>query len=172
MKMKTTFLLLLAALLLVGACATAQPNGQTRAIQNPNEGVQTQPGGQPPTQVVVEQPPGPQQPGQQPPAENTTAQQPGANPQVKEFIVVARRFSFDPAVIRVQQGDTVKITASSADVAHGLAIPDFNVNLRLEPGAQPQTATFVADKKGTFTFYCDVYCGAGHTEMKGQLIVE
>jgi cytochrome c oxidase subunit 2 len=153
--------LLLAAMLLVGACATAQPNGQTRTIQNPNEGVQTQPGGQPP-QVVVEQPP----------AENTTAQQPGANPQVKEFTVVARRFSFDPAVITVQQGDTVRITASSADVVHGLALPDFNVNLRLEPGAQPQTATFVADKKGTFTFYCNVYCGAGHTDMKGQLIVE
>jgi cytochrome c oxidase subunit 2 len=27
------------------------------------------------------------------------------------------------------------------------------------------------DKSGTFTFLCDVFCGTGHEEMSGTLIV-
>lgn len=31
---------------------------------------------------------------------------------------------------------------------------------------------FVADKSGTFPFYCNVFCGGGHKEMQGKLIVK
>jgi cytochrome c oxidase subunit 2 len=33
------------------------------------------------------------------------------------------------------------------------------------------TVEFVADKAGTFTFSCSVYCGKGHRGMKGELVV-
>ncbi|HXD51403.1 MAG TPA: cytochrome c oxidase subunit II, partial [Burkholderiales bacterium] len=29
----------------------------------------------------------------------------------------------------------------------------------------------VPDKTGTFVFLCDVFCGTGHEEMNGKLIV-
>ena len=73
--------------------------------------------------------------------------------------------------IKVNEGDTVKLTITSIDVAHGFAITAFGVNSRLNPG-QTTTVEFVADKKGTFTFFCSVKCGTGHPGMKGTLIVE
>ncbi|PJA85876.1 MAG: hypothetical protein CO143_00630 [Candidatus Moranbacteria bacterium CG_4_9_14_3_um_filter_45_14] len=32
--------------------------------------------------------------------------------------------------------------------------------------------TFKATKKGTFEFFCSVYCGEGHMEMRGKIIIE
>jgi cytochrome c oxidase subunit 2 len=40
----------------------------------------------------------------------------------------------------------------------------------IEPGSS-KTVTFVADKAGTFKFFCNVPCGEGHREMTGQLVV-
>ena len=91
--------------------------------------------------------------------------------EVKEFKVTAKQWSFDPAEIRVKQGDKVKLTITSVDVTHGFAIPDFKVNQRLEPG-KTETVEFTADKKGTFSFFCNVQCGSGHGSMRGKLIVE
>lgn len=90
--------------------------------------------------------------------------------ELKEFRVEAFQFGFDPEVIEVNQGDRVRIIALSRDVPHGLSIPEFDVNLYLN-GLQEQTAEFVADKKGTFSFSCSVPCGSGHGSMNGQLIV-
>lgn len=90
--------------------------------------------------------------------------------ETKEFTIEAFRFSFNPSTIEVNQGDKVKITAYSKDVPHGLSIPGYGVNLYLD-GLKEQTAEFIADKKGTFRFYCSVPCGSGHSTMGGQLIV-
>src|SRR6185295_15264566 len=92
-------------------------------------------------------------------------------PAVKEFTVTAKDWEFAPAVITVNKGDTVRLKATSLDKTHGLAIPDFNVNARLEPG-KTQTVEFVADKAGTFSYVCSVFCGEGHSRMKGTLIVK
>lgn len=89
---------------------------------------------------------------------------------VKEFKVEAFQFEFSPSTIEVNQGDVVRIIASSRDVPHGLAIPEFGVNMYLD-GLKEQTVEFVADKKGTFPFSCSVSCGIGHGSMRGQLIV-
>lgn len=96
---------------------------------------------------------------------------PDAQPQAKQFTMTARQWEFDPEVIRVNKGDTVRLLVKSIDVAHGFALPDFGVNERLSPG-QTVEVEFVADKAGTFTFFCSVQCGAGHSSMNGQLIVE
>ena len=58
----------------------------------------------------------------------------------------------------------VRIIAESQDVTHGFAISEFNVNAVIED--------FVANKKGEYDFVCSVYCGVGHSHMKGKLIVE
>jgi cytochrome c oxidase subunit 2 len=91
--------------------------------------------------------------------------------QVKEFNLIARKWSFEPSVISVKQGDRVKLIITSVDVTHGLALPEFNINTVLAPNTAVEVE-FVADKKGTFTFFCSVPCGAGHSNMNGRLIVE
>lgn len=90
---------------------------------------------------------------------------------LREVKLTAKQFSFSPAEIRVKQGERVRLVVTSEDVSHGIAIPAFNVNLTLEP-SKTGTAEFVADKKGSFPFFCNVFCGSGHGGMKGTLIVE
>lgn len=90
---------------------------------------------------------------------------------LKEFTLRAFQFAFDPAQIKVKKGDRVRITITSEDVEHGFAIREYGINKRLVPG-NPVVVEFTADKAGTFTIYCSVYCGPGHGGMRGKLIVE
>jgi len=91
--------------------------------------------------------------------------------QVKEFTMTAKQFEFVPGKITVNTGDTVILHITSTDVTHGIAIPQFGVNQRL-PVGEEKTVKFVADKKGTYNFYCSVYCGPGHRSMIGELVVQ
>lgn len=91
--------------------------------------------------------------------------------QFKTISVVAKQWSFDPDPIRVNYGDVVRLEITSADVSHGFALADFNINETIEPG-QTTIIEFIADKKGTFGFSCSIPCGRDHGQMRGQLIVE
>jgi len=85
--------------------------------------------------------------------------------------VKASRYKFDPDPIVVKLGEKVRFEITSADVTHGLAIADFQVNISVLAG-ETKTAEFVADKKGSFHMHCSVYCGPGHSHMHGTLIVQ
>lgn len=89
----------------------------------------------------------------------------------KEFIVTAKQWSFTPTVIKAKKGDTIVLKLKSTDVTHGMFIPDFNINETMEPGVM-KTIEFLADKSGTFTYSCNIPCGAGHKAMSGKLIIE
>jgi len=91
--------------------------------------------------------------------------------QTKEFTMTARQWSFDPSQINVDLGDEVVIHIKSVDVTHGFGLPDFGINENLEPGKEV-IVKFLADKKGEFSFICSVYCGTGHSGMRGTLIVK
>ena len=84
---------------------------------------------------------------------------------VREFNINASRFTFNPTIIKVKEGDRVKIKIQNTDTKHGISIPDFNVR-------GEESVEFIATKKGNYTFYCGMYCGSGHPEMQGTFIVE
>ena len=90
---------------------------------------------------------------------------------VKEFKITAKRFQFEPSTIEVSKGDRVRLLVTSTDVPHGISITEYGINERLDPGT-PKTIEFTADKEGTFTAFCSVFCGSGHSGMKGRLIVK
>ncbi|OGJ46947.1 hypothetical protein A2272_00455 [Candidatus Peregrinibacteria bacterium RIFOXYA12_FULL_33_12] len=92
-------------------------------------------------------------------------------PNVKEFVMTTQQWQFNPSQITVNQGDLVKLRITTLDVKHSIAIPDFNINKDLNPGEET-VVEFTADKPGTFTFYCSIYCGEGHKDMKGILVVQ
>ncbi len=94
-----------------------------------------------------------------------------ASGSVKEFTVEATSWDFSPSTITVNEGDTVKITLISKDAAHGIGINDFGFDLKVGAG-EAKTGQFVASKKGAYTFRCNVFCGDGHTEMTGTLVVD
>lgn len=90
---------------------------------------------------------------------------------VKEFKMTAKQFAFTPDTIEVNKGDKVRLVITSMDVPHGFSIPEYGINERLNPG-KPATIEFTADKEGTFTTFCSVFCGSGHSNMKGKIVVK
>jgi plastocyanin len=89
----------------------------------------------------------------------------------KTFAVSGNNFAFDVKEMRVKQGDTVKVTFTNTSGTHDFVLDDFNVaTAKLAAGAS-ETVTFVANKKGSFEYYCSV---GNHRAMgmKGTLIVE
>jgi len=85
--------------------------------------------------------------------------------------VHARRFAYEPNIIRVQQGQSVQLRLISEDVRHGLYLDGYALRTQASPG-QEGTLKFVADRTGRFPFRCSVTCGEFHPYMIGYLVVE
>ncbi len=88
-----------------------------------------------------------------------------------EIKVTARRFEFDPRTITVQKDQPVRLVITSADVDHGFAIKEFNLSVKIA-AKKTKIVEFTPDRAGRFRFYCTVYCGDGHEDMLGELVVE
>jgi cytochrome c oxidase subunit 2 len=84
--------------------------------------------------------------------------------------IVAKKFVFIPAEIRLKQGETVTLQFTAPEVPMGFNLPDFNLRADIIPG-RVASLHLTPDKTGTFTFLCDVFCGSGHEDMSGTLIV-
>jgi heme/copper-type cytochrome/quinol oxidase subunit 2 len=89
---------------------------------------------------------------------------------VRVVKVEAKKYEFVPKQIVVRLGEQVRLEVTSTDVTHGLAIPEYKIDRKLEPG-KAEMITFTADKAGSFAFDCSVFCGLGHGEMEGRLEV-
>jgi len=90
---------------------------------------------------------------------------------IKEIELEAYQFGFSPETITVKEGDIVKLKVTSRDVPHGVYIKEYGINQTVEKGQQKEV-DFIADKTGEFDILCSVYCGSGHHQMQGKLIVE
>jgi len=87
--------------------------------------------------------------------------------------IVAERFSFVPSVIRLEQGEVVELRIRSLDTNHGFRIRDAGVNVIVpKRGRGDARILFRAQKKGVFPFDCSKACGAGHTIMRGRIVVK
>ncbi|MCL4384599.1 cupredoxin domain-containing protein [Patescibacteria group bacterium] len=81
---------------------------------------------------------------------------PATTGMVRKFTIAASNYQFTPNQITVNHGDTVQITLNGAGGPHGFAIDEFNVQSQLVSDGQNDTISFVADKPGTYQFYCPV----------------
>jgi cytochrome c oxidase subunit 2 len=93
---------------------------------------------------------------------------PGESGEIK---MTAKKYEFDPHVIQVKKGDHVKLVITAVDHDHGFKLEAFKIDQKLKKG-EATTVEFTADQAGTFPFACSHFCGRGHREMKGELIVE
>jgi nitrous-oxide reductase len=96
-------------------------------------------------------------------------------PGVVEVWMNVVRSHFTPDIIKAKVGDRIIIhltnSEQTADATHGFAVPTRNVMVSLDPG-ETTTVEFMANKAGSFSFYCTEFCSALHLEMQGWLIVE
>ena len=103
------------------------------------------------------------------PAAGLLALAAGAQSQA-ELRMVARKFVFEPATLRVRVGTPVVLHLSAPEVPMGFSLPDLNVRADIVPG-RDAVVRFTPDRAGSFTFLCDVFCGSGHENMSGTLVV-
>ena len=92
----------------------------------------------------------------------TSSQEPGAasaphattaEPTARMIRITAHKWSFTPDEIHLVVGQPVVLELVSLDPGRSIQIP-----------VRPLRA-------GTFTFHCDVFCGDGHEEMSGRIVV-
>lgn len=104
----------------------------------------------------------------------------------KTFDIKARQYAYDPPVIKVNRGDTVRIHLSSLDVVHGFYLEGHDIDAEIYP-AKPlihlrdesqksgfrevDEIVFTADKVGKFRYRCSHTCGYLHPFMQGEFIV-
>lgn len=79
--------------------------------------------------------------------------------------ITGDNFTYDIKEIRIKQGDTVTINFSSVEGFHDWVIDEFDAKTTRIDEGESTSVTFVADRAGTFEFYCSV---SGHRE-KGQV---
>jgi cytochrome c oxidase subunit 2 len=87
-----------------------------------------------------------------------------------EAFITAKMWTFAPNEIIIPAGSTIVFYLTSADVVHGFSIERKGVNLMAVPGAV-NTATVTFDKYGTYRIVCHEYCGIGHQNMMGTILV-
>lgn len=71
----------------------------------------------------------------------------------------------------VQAGQPVKLLMSSQDVIHSFFVPDFRIKMDVLPNRYT-VSWFEAEEPGEYDIYCTEYCGKGHSEMLGKVIVK
>jgi cytochrome c oxidase subunit 2 len=93
-------------------------------------------------------------------------------PEPRVIEVIAKRFVFEPSEIEVAVGERVRLAVRSGDGVHGIEIKKFKVSKEIPRGAAPVMIEFTASEAGRFPILCSEYCGDGHDDMKGTLVVK
>ena len=92
---------------------------------------------------------------------------------VQKVRISAERFHFIPSRIRVKRGTLLEIELSSQDTFHGFRIPKADLDVTIPARGQGKIKIrFRSRKAGSYPFECSRPCGAGHTMMRGTIIVE
>ncbi len=95
---------------------------------------------------------------------------PGAGKEgvVETFTLTASGGQYDPAVIRVKQGTTIRIEGDPKTLSGCMAVVNIGGDYRISKliSREDNVIEFIADKTGTFPMYCDMGIG------NGKLLVE
>ena len=164
--MVTGFTLLAAALVFVGGACEKKSFTQPAPAQHKAVQPATRQEGTAPQRAGTAMPIVPSGAGQ-PPAKEMRVEQSG----VVEINLDARNFSYSQTELRVQQGDRVKVTINVVQGFHDWVVDEFNARTAQTGEGKTASVEFVADKTGTFEYYCSV---GQHRQMgmKGKLVVE
>lgn len=85
--------------------------------------------------------------------------------------LTAANFKFGAPEIKVKKGDRVRIELKVVDGFHDWVVDEFNAKTAQVKAGEKTTVEFVADKAGTFEYYCSVGQHRANG-MVGKLIVE
>ena len=101
-----------------------------------------------------------------------TAIEAQGKPHSKERVikVMAQKFRYTPNEITIKRGENVVLEFTAIDFVHGFSVPDLHVRADLPPG-QLTRVRLPFKHAGVYDFLCDNFCGSGHENMGGKIIV-
>jgi len=94
-----------------------------------------------------------------------------SNPAAERIKVVMKKYTIEPAVIRVKAGQVTELEVSTADVQHGFDVPGLGIKEPVRSG-QPAVITLKSPPKGEYRVACGIICGPHHDDMAAKLVVE
>ncbi len=90
-----------------------------------------------------------------------------------DVYLMAMQFSYTPGVLRLESGVPYRFRMMSMDVNHGASIhTGFAGHIMRRPARAMMEMVMTFSEPGEYMIYCTVYCGDGHSQMKGKIIVE
>lgn len=110
-----------------------------------------------------------------------------ADPVLREIKIKARQYAYDPSVIRVNEGDTLRFYLASLDVIHGFYLEGHDLDGEIIPNQKTflvrrpssgenlrevESVEVIVSRRGKFRYRCSHTCGTMHPFMLGELIVE
>lgn len=103
-------------------------------------------------------------------AAGTMAVQGEATPE-RVIPISAKKFEYAPNEIVIKKGERVVLVFNSLDRIHGFSAPDLGLRGDIVPD-KPLRVVVPTHKAGVYTFVCDVFCGDGHEEMSGTIVIK
>lgn len=109
-----------------------------------------------------------------------------ADPQERRLTITAQKYAFDPPILRVNQGDHLRIRLVAKDVTHGFYLEGYDLDGKVRPEnpsfwvrrpsrkedyQEVEEIEFIANRTGKFRYRCSLTCGYMHPFMQGELIV-
>lgn len=153
-----TFFRLLPVLALLVACSQSNPSVQEPAADGPAMGMPV-PGMEDVDEMVVTEDAG----------GDGSGVVPAAAPRIVRM--EATNWAFTPSALTLKKGEKVTLQLVGVSGMHGIGIPDLGISQKFGPGETVSVA-IPTDKTGSFSFRCNVPCGAGHRDMTGTIVIE
>jgi cytochrome c oxidase subunit 2 len=88
----------------------------------------------------------------------------------EDVYLLARMWSWYP-VLKLQKNETYRLHLSSMDLLHGFSLFPLNLNFMVLPGYE-YVLTITPTESGEVFAVCNEFCGIGHHNMVGKIIVE
>ncbi len=83
----------------------------------------------------------------------------------------AFQYGFAPDPLVVRAGERVRLNVTSLDVAHGVMIPEVDFAADMPTGRRKPAEFIAPTEPGEYPVFCSVFCGPGHGDMTGRLVV-
>ena len=89
-------------------------------------------------------------------------------PRPNEIEIVASKAGFEPSVLKVRKGDSLRLLLKSADGEHCFALDAFRIEKRILPG-RTTAVEVTLDRPGEYSFYCCLE--SAREAARGRLVV-
>ena len=87
----------------------------------------------------------------------------------KDVFMLGEQWRWSPVLV-LKKGEWYKIHLSSKDVMHGFSIQPVNMNFMVYPDYD-YVLSFKPTETGDFKVVCNEFCGIGHHQMLGRIVV-